>query len=127
MKELLIIRGIPGSGKSTLANNYALEKGYVHVEADMYFLTADSNYAFDSNKVRDAHAWCKKFASIIMSQNHDIVISNTFTRKWEYEDYLILAKKYGYNVTIIVANGVYKNVHDVSNEIVQRMIDRFEE
>ena len=36
--ELTIIRGLPGSGKSTLAQALVLGAGFVHYEADMYFL-----------------------------------------------------------------------------------------
>jgi hypothetical protein len=57
-----------------------------------------------------------------------IAVSNTFTQEWEIKPYVDLAEKYGYTVfTIIVENrhgGV--NVHNVPEETLNAMLNRFE-
>jgi len=45
--DFILLRGIPGSGKTTLAhsilNKYPV---FVHLEADMYFITNDMKYKY---------------------------------------------------------------------------------
>jgi phenolic acid decarboxylase len=56
-----------------------------------------------------------------------IVVSNTFTQEWEMEEYIEMAKRYGYRVhTVIVENrhgGT--NVHGVPDDKLQVMKERF--
>lgn len=124
MDKLFIIRGIPGSGKSTLAKNLV---GRHFREADMFFTDVQGNYNFDAARIKDAHRWCQsEIEDLMLSGRDNIAVSNTFTRKWEYEPYLALAKKYGYDVEIIICKGKYKNVHGVPPHVVKAMKDRFE-
>jgi hypothetical protein len=55
-------------------------------------------------------------------------VSNTFTQEWEMKPYFDLAKKYGYKVfTVIVENRHGgKNVHNVPDEALEKMRNRFE-
>ena len=57
-----------------------------------------------------------------------IVVSNTFTQEWEMKPYLNMANEYGYTIFFIIVenrhNGV--NEHNVSEEIVEKMKNRFE-
>lgn len=57
-----------------------------------------------------------------------IAVSNTFTQEWEMEPYFEMAKKYGYKVfTMIVENRHgNKSVHDVPEDKVEQMKNRFE-
>ena len=57
-----------------------------------------------------------------------IVVSNTFTQEWEMEYYFNIAKEFGYKVfTIIVENRHGgKNVHNVPDNIIDSMKNRFE-
>lgn len=122
MKKLYIIRGAPGSGKTTRAKS--LNFPY-HYEADMYFMQ-DGEYKFDRTKIASAHAWCKSMVEDAMTTGSDVVVSNTFVKKWEYAVYEELAKKYSYTVTVEIMTGNYENVHEVPSEIVQRMKQNFE-
>jgi predicted kinase len=130
---LFLVRGIPGSGKSTFAkhiwNNYAI------CEADKFFYDADGNYNFDPTKLKQAHEWCRNEVEIRMKdhQNNpqyypEIVVSNTFTQEWEMQAYLDLAKKYGYQVTSLIVENRHgnKNVHEVPEETLEKMRQRFE-
>lgn len=125
MKELILLRGLPGSGKSTLAKSI----GGSHVEADMFFIDDAGNYNFDPEKLKEAHNWCRHSVMDAMKlETPKIVVSNTFTQKWEMESYFILAEELGYKVhTLIVENrhgGV--NEHGVPDDKLEQMKNRFE-
>lgn len=132
-KELFLIRGIPGSGKSTLAKSLSNGAGSIYVEADMYFIK-DGEYKFDSSKIKNAHEWCvNKVEQAMMGvgysiPQHTIIVSNTFTKEWEMENYFKLAEKYNYRVYSLIVenrhNGI--NTHSVPNETLEKMRKRFE-
>lgn len=123
MKMLYIIRGIPGSGKSTLAKKIAS----VVCEADDFFVDPDGVYRFDPSLLKEAHSACQKKCVTAMQFEVDaIAVANTFTRKWEYQPYINLAKEYGYKVSIIICEGDFGNVHGVPEEKVRRMRERFQ-
>jgi predicted kinase len=58
----------------------------------------------------------------------EIAVSNTFTQEWEMEHYMELAKKYGYTVFTLVVENRHggKNIHNVPEEIIEKMKQRFE-
>ena len=134
MRVLVLLRGVPGSGKSTFANH--MWSSGVVFEADKFFYGPDGEYKFDGSKLKDAHEWCRASVEAAMRDNHstagrhfpEIVVSNTFTREWEMQAYLDLAKKYEYNVVSLIVENRHggKNVHGVPDEKVQEMRDRFE-
>lgn len=126
-KLLYIVRGVPGSGKSTFAKSL----GGIHWETDMFFVNPQTDeYEFDISKIKVAHMWCQEMVEDSMFGGKDdrIVVSNTFTQEWEMKPYIMMAEKYGFKVfTIIVENrhdGL--NVHDVPEDKIQLMKDRFE-
>jgi predicted kinase len=132
-KILTLVRGLPGSGKSTFANTITNE--FSVCEADKFFYDKEGNYNFDATKLREAHEWCREQVEIRMKDNGvnpqfypEIVVSNTFTQKWEMESYYKLAEQYGYKVfSIIVENrhdGV--NQHAVPADKLEQMKNRFE-
>ena len=67
-----------------------------------------------------------RFLSITTNIGADVVVSNTFIKKWEYERYIDYAKTKGYTVNVVIANGNYGNTHNVPEEVVQRMKTNFE-
>lgn len=122
MQQLILIRGLPGSGKSTIAKQLA---GFEHYEADMFHMK-NGEYCFQSDKVKDAHNWCKQetFNALVCGKN--VVVSNTFTRYWEMQDYFEMAKTFGIKPLVIVANGDFENVHNVPKEVIEAMRNRWE-
>lgn len=120
--KLTIVRGLPGSGKSTFAKTL----GCLHLEADMYFVQ-QGVYRYDASKIKDAHAWCQKMANVAMYEGMDLVVSNTFSQKWEAQPYLDAAFFYGYDVEVIAMEHEFTSIHDVPQEAIERMRDRWEE
>jgi predicted kinase len=125
--KLILIRGISGSGKTTYAKNLQAECPVLsHYEADMFF-EKNGEYKFDPTKLKDAHKWCKAQTEIDLMFGRSVIVSNTFTQKWEIEPYIELGKKYGAEVIIKKATGNYQNVHGVPQEALERMLSRWEE
>lgn len=121
--KLTIIRGLPGSGKSTEARKL----GRFHVEADM-FLYENREYKFSQDKQKYAHVACRNIVDAAMNEGvWEIVVSNTFTRLWEIEPYVELAKEYGYAVEVIRMTGDYGSIHNVPESVIEAMADRFED
>jgi len=57
-----------------------------------------------------------------------LIVSNTFTEEWEMDAYYKLAEKLGYMVTSIIVENRHgnKSVHDVPQETINRMNNRFD-
>lgn len=139
MKELFIVRGLPGAGKTTLAKRLAAGAGSDYFEADHYFYDEEGNYIFDKSNLHKAHESCINLVEKAMSTGQygmfseyriplqRIVVSNTFTTEKEMYPYYDLAKKYGYYVFSIIVENRHGNesIHDVPEEAIQRMEDRF--
>lgn len=121
--KLTIIRGLPGSGKSTLAKKIDA----IHFEADMYFVNYKGEYKFNPSKIKLAHKWCQKEVELTLAGGESVVVSNTFTQRWEMQPYLDMAKKLGAEVEAIKCTGDYGNIHGVPEDAIQRMRDRWED
>lgn len=124
--KLAIIRGLPGSGKSTMARNLPGYKNMDHWEADMFF-EQNGRYQFDPNKIKEAHQWCQSNVRRSLEAGRSVVVSNTFVRKWEVDPYLTMARELNVPVEILTATGNYRNVHDVPDEVVERMRENWED
>jgi NEDD4-binding protein 2 len=132
-KVLIILRGLPGSGKSTFAN-YMFSNNIF--EADKYFYNEDGTYNFDATKLHAAHKWCQLQVEHAMEDNlesngqyfSEIVVSNTSTTEKELEPYLKLAEKYDYKVVSLIVENRHgnKSVHNVPDETMEKMRNRFE-
>ena len=125
MPTIYIIRGVPGSGKSTYVRKNLADISWY--EADMYFIRPDGRYEFNTRFIKDAHNWCRSCVVAAMANRQEVVVSNTFTRKWEMKEYLQMAEDFGYDVVVIRCTGKYKNIHGVPDDKVQEMQNRFED
>lgn len=124
---LLIVRGLSGSGKSTFANGMIERDAYdVMFEADDFFTDASGNYQYDASKIKDAHKQCFANVEKALKEGKRVIVSNTFTRLWEMEPYVNLAKQIDVPVSITTCTSNFRNVHNVSDDKIQRMKDQFE-
>ena len=126
---MLIIRGLPGSGKSTFAELIfqLTNEPIVVAEADKYF-DLFFNGSFIPARIAHAHVWCKEQVEQAIEDRKNVIVSNTFTREWEYSQYLTMAENADYNVFVMTMNNVYghKSIHNVPEATITKMRDRFE-
>lgn len=126
-KVLYLITGPSGAGKTTRAKELMHQKGIKHhYEADMLMLDRNGDYAFNHRRLKECHNWCQKATERAMQLNEAVIISNTMTTKWEAQPYVDMAKKNGYNIIIEHLTTEYKNIHDVPQEVVEKMKNRRE-
>jgi len=132
MKTILLVRGLPGSGKTTFAETI-FGKDNVY-SADDFFTDSEGGYYYNPSRIQEAHLFCLGNVKQRMIYDTDnaftstIAVANTFTQEWEMEKYYIIAKQYGYTVHTIVVENRHggKNVHDVPDEKIETMRNRFE-
>lgn len=122
MAKLTLIRGLPGSGKSTLAKTLAAQ----HFEADMYFINQSGEYVFDPSHLEQAHNWCRHQTEQALRNHQDVVVANTFVRRWEIMPYFLMARRYKADFEVIECTGEYTNVHGVSTQVIDNMRTRWQ-
>lgn len=139
--KVKIYRGPPGTGKTTEASKMDNYENAVHCSADNYFYEVaalnGTSYLeeFKPWLVGKAHQFCwgAFIHALVVMGEETIIVDNTNTYKWEYENYVLLAEQLGYEVEIIVTDmsesaEVYheRNTHGVPLEVIERMLREFE-
>ena len=124
---LYIIRGLPGSGKSTLAGIISETTGDHHFEADMFFVDKRGNYRFDASKLRKAHEWCQEEVRKVLASDMSVIVSNTFTTRWEMQPYLDMAEEFDVNVVVYECKNNFGSIHNTPEDAIERMRERWEE
>ncbi|WP_432464453.1 MULTISPECIES: AAA family ATPase [unclassified Agarivorans] len=122
MAILTLIRGLPGSGKSTLAKKLVAK----HYEADQFFINSLGEYHFDPSKLKAAHRWCELQAERCLFHGEDVVVANTFVKRWEIEPYVLLAKTYDAELVVKECQGKFPNIHGVPQSSIERMAKEWE-
>jgi len=126
---LFLIRGITGNGKTSLAKRIG---GCVNIAADNYpGLYVDGEY--QQHLQKESHEWVLQKVEEWMGSKLDIAVHNTFVRTFYLDQYLKLAKKYGYAVQIITSEAVIlpngertKSTHNVPESVIDRMKEQWE-
>lgn len=129
MNTLYLIIGIPGSGKTTkakeiIANYNKLNVPIKHFEADMFF-EKNGKYIFNPKQLGLAHKWCQDKCRETMTNNIDVIISNTSLMPWERSGYIRMAQEFGYEVKVLTMTGNYQNVHGVPEDKINIMKNKF--
>jgi predicted kinase len=136
-KILSLIRGLSGCGKTTFSRELVDSNSgdATMYAADDYFVGKDGVYRFDPSKLGEAHAHCQEMTKRGMTSDESfIIIHNTFTMRWEMEDYLKLAEEHDYKVMVhdLFDGGctdqelAERNEHGVPLEGIARMRARYE-
>jgi len=156
MRKVIIMRGLPGSGKShyvrQLANGHAGETSDTDVQvtvcsADHFFEKPRTHitdmgvyeqpvYDFDPKLLPQAHQACMRAFVQALSEEHPVVVvDNTHVHRWEYENYVMVARLAGYDVEIVEVMPTTieelrlcaeRNRHGVPPDVVARMVMEFE-
>lgn len=126
MPKLTIIRGLPGSGKSTLAKELDNHPRVKRFEADMYMVDENGNYEFSRDRLMYCHMKCQENTRDALFDGYDVIVSNTFTTKKEIKPYLDIARESNAIVNVILCQNNFGSIHDVPEETMQRMRDRFD-
>ena len=149
MKKVIIMVGLPGSGKSTYIKTILREHPYAEIfSADDYMIDTIGNYHFDPNRLGACHSACLyEFTNKITFEDrndnlfnsdydsvHDsvLIVDNTNLTNIERAPYISLALAFEYEVEVItvqakgltMADLAKRNVHGVSEETLQRMVDK---
>jgi predicted kinase len=125
--KLILLRGLPGSGKSTLAQLLALTVANTETfEADDW-MYEDGEYRFDPQKLPMAHAECQLQTRRYLRLGYNVVVSNTGTTEKEVAAYQQIAEECeAHFISLIVENRHGgKNIHNVPDEKLQQMKQRF--
>ena len=118
MATLRIIRSYPGSGKTSFAHR--MFPGTLLIENDQYHMH-DGVYDWHAENMKDAIAWCGEMVRAALEKNADVCVANTFTKKRFIEHYAKLAEEYGAKLEVYRCTGNFKNVHGLS----EKMVDGF--
>lgn len=131
-KKMIITRGLPGSGKSTKASELGV--GGVVLGSDDFW---GPDYDFDISRIGEAHRWNqKRVLDAIQDGVSPIVVDNTNVSLYEIRPCLEMAQAHDYQIEIIEADTPWKfdaeelakrNKHGVSQENIQKMIDRWDD
>lgn len=143
-KTVIIMRGIPGSGKTSRARDISVRvalsgRTCETVSADDFFMVPVGNslvYRFDPSKLGEAHAQCMaRFLDCLLLRRDVVIVDNTHTKLWEFENYRRAAKLAGYECQVIEMEHVSddgvklfaeRNTHGVPLEVVERMAQQYE-
>ena len=124
-KIIIILRGISGCGKTSLAE-LLVNKEFI-CTADDYHIK-NGKYEWKQENANLAHLKCqKKCENLMKASAPKIIIANTSSTEKELKPYYDLAYKYNYKVFCAIVENRHsgKNIHNVPQEIINKMIERF--
>lgn len=127
--ELVLVRGLPGSGKSTYAKELVRNNpSFVHLEADQFFVSPFSaKYVFKGELIKYAHQLCVANTVFSLSHNRSVVVSNTFIKLWEMEEYFKIEELLHPSFKIVEMETMYESVHSLPNHKIRTMKSKWEE
>ena len=96
---LILVRGLPGSGKSSFAGNF--ESAEVFAADDFFYRRGEGKYAFDPTLLGEAHAYCQRATRSALYAGSVVVVTNTFSQRWELEPYFKIAAEVDTRVVVV--------------------------
>jgi predicted kinase len=121
MQTLTILRGLPGAGKSTFAALLSEQRNTtVIVEADDFFMVGDE-YVFDPLKLKEAHADCLARAKKALEEGYSVIVANTNSRHWEFEEYIKYAEEKEIFTFVVLVEGNHGSTKPLANPEKTRM------
>jgi len=106
MRYMYIMQGVPGSSKSTVATMLSeamtATGKTVKVRSTDELFMVDGVYKFDTTKVGGYHMKNQWLVEEDCKAGVDcIIVDNTNIKQRDAKNYILLAKKYGYSLTVI--------------------------
>jgi predicted kinase len=143
VRDMIIMRGLSGAGKSHTARELVNTRGgdpstTIFSAVDYYDLHSLSIEETQGIRrfAHEAHEWCQNGVLQAAQLNQSlIVVDNTNIRLWEMMQYLEIAARHGYTVTIKhsrapwrfdVRGCVINNDRRLDAEFIQHQLDRWE-
>lgn len=124
MAILRLMRGAPGSSKSTSAK--MMFPGVLLLENDQ-FLISNGEYKWSPERRDKAINLCINFVKTALANNNDCIVANTFTKRRYVDTYKKIAEDFGAKFEVYRCTGNFKNVHGLSDEMVQKFKDAMED
>lgn len=122
--ELIIVRGLPGSGKSTFAKTLM---DTVVIESDMWwYRNPELEYQFDMELLNRAHRWCLQTAEAFLARGDCVAVANTNLTFKDAKGYIAFAKALNCPITVYSMDSHYGSIHNVPDEVMERMRNRME-
>jgi predicted kinase len=135
--KITFVRGLPGSGKTMWAERIRSTetRKTVMVAADDFMLNENGQYAFNPDMLRHCHDLCTEDAHKALDAGLHVIVHNTFTKKWEFNSYLMSIDEFDAEVAIvdIFDAGLTdesladRNSHGVPIETIERMRYEYQE
>lgn len=129
---LILLRGLPGSGKTTFARTF--KDALVFAADDFFYRRGEGEYAFDPTLLGEAHLACQRETRGALEAGAVVVVTNTFSQRWELEAYFKIAAEVGARVAVadLFDGGltdealVQRGLHGVPQETIAAMRSRWE-
>ncbi len=137
MKKLIIMRGMSGCGKSTKAAELHLAHSpSIVLSTDEYWESKTVFGKPDVSQLNKAHGWNFRRMMYAVAQGYEtIIIDNTNTTVWEFENYVHYAVLHDFEVEIFDLNptsldaaiaAAQRNIHHTPLWKCLQQWDRFE-
>lgn len=124
MVKLVILRGLPDSNKDEIVKTQYSD--FVHLEATMFFLL-NGKYFYKKEDNTKAHKWCQEQVNNNLAHGKNVVVTNTFVRRWEIDPYILMSRALGTDLEIVTATGKGINKTNVPQEVIDNMKIRWED